>query len=177
MRRLLRTTSALAIIAAAVLGACAQATGAPPITSPAQLATAILTEPTVTPSAPPPTQIDVLKSKDPNTLVYEPFPGEPDTLDPAFDYETTGGGINENTYDTLIFYNRDNPNSFVSQLATEVPSQANGGISADGKTYTFKIRTGVKFHNGDPLTPADVAFTFQRGLLQGGVDSPQWLLF
>src|SRR5207248_2496223 len=35
----------------------------------------------------------------------------------------------------------------------------------------------VKFHNGDTMTPGDVAFTVQRGLLNGGPGSPQWLLF
>ena len=34
--------------------------------------------------------------------------------------------------------------------------------SSDGKTVTVKIRTGVKFHNGDPLTSADVKYTFDR---------------
>ncbi len=42
--------------------------------------------------------------------------------------------------------------------------------------YTFKIRQGVKFHEGGDLTPEDVAYSFQRGLLQGGTHSPQWLL-
>src|SRR5205085_5475559 len=82
-----------------------------------------------------------------------------------------------NTYDTLVFYNKGDPNSFVPQLASAVPSQANGGISADGKDYTFRLRSRIKFHSGDPLSPDDVAFTFQRGLLQGGSRSPQWLLF
>src|SRR5579859_5685786 len=125
-----------------------------------------------------PTAAPTLPSKpsaDPTTLTYDAN-GDPDTLDTAFDYETTGGGILQNLYDTLVFYNKDKADRFVPQLATSVPSQANGGISADGKTYTFQIRTGVKFHNGDSLTPADVAYTFQRGLLQGGVNSPQWLL-
>src|SRR5678815_3613834 len=35
-------------------------------------------------------------------------------------------------------------------------------VSSDGKTVTVKIRSGVKFHNGDPLTSADVKYTFDR---------------
>jgi peptide/nickel transport system substrate-binding protein len=35
-------------------------------------------------------------------------------------------------------------------------------LSPDGLTWTFKIRKGIKFHNGDPLTSADVVFTLQR---------------
>ena len=34
--------------------------------------------------------------------------------------------------------------------------------SADGKTYEFKLRPGLKFHNGDPLTTEDVKFSFER---------------
>jgi len=38
--------------------------------------------------------------------------------------------------------------------------------STDGKQVTVKLRTGVKFHNGDPLTSADVKYTFDRILDQ-----------
>jgi peptide/nickel transport system substrate-binding protein len=115
-----------------------------------------------------------LKSKDASTWTEATF-GDPETLDPAFDYETGGGGVLMQVYDTLIWYNKDNAAEFVPQLATEVPSLENGGISADGKTVTFKIRTGVKFQDGSDMTVDDVAYTFQRNLLQGGTASPQWL--
>jgi len=57
-------------------------------------------------------------------------------------------------YSVLIRINPDNPASttdFVCDLCTAMPTPTDGG-----KTYTFKIRQGVKFHNGTPLTAADV---------------------
>jgi peptide/nickel transport system substrate-binding protein len=177
------------VIAAMVLGACApttttviqtQVVTAPPVVQ-TQIVTVNGTPSTVVVTATPapvqPTTAATFASKDPTTFNYQQFASDPDTLDPAYDYETSGGGIVQNTYDTLIFYNKADPNSFVPQLATDVPSTSNGGISADGKDYVFKIRTGVKFHNGDGMTPDDVAFSIQRGLLQGGLSSPQWLIF
>jgi peptide/nickel transport system substrate-binding protein len=108
-------------------------------------------------------------SSDPTTY-FRPTFGEPETFDPALDYETAGGEIVSNVYETLVFYNREKAQEFIPQLATEWT------VSDDGKVYTFTIRQGVKFHEGGDLTPEDVAYTFQRGLLQGGYASPQWLL-
>lgn len=96
--------------------------------------------------------------------------GSPDTLDPALSYDTASGEVVQNVYETLIFYDGVDTQKFVPQLATEY------SVSEDGKVWTFKIREGVKFHNGNDLTPSDVAYTFQRGLLQGGYSSPQWML-
>jgi ABC-type transport system substrate-binding protein len=91
--------------------------------------------------------------------------GDIDTLDPALSYDTASGEIIQNVYETLVFYDGESTDKFVPQLATEVPTVENGGISADGMTYTFKIRPDVKFHNGDVMTPTDIAYSFQRGLL------------
>lgn len=116
-----------------------------------------------------------LQAADSTTYTLAVF-AEPVTLDPALAYEVAGAGILMNTHNSLIFYNKSAPDHFVPELALAVPSVENGGISADGLTYRFNIRSGVKFHNGADLTPEDVAYTFQRGLLQGGSSSPQWLL-
>src|SRR5438445_7746485 len=58
-------------------------------------------------------------------------------------------------YSVLVRVNPDNPSSttdFVCDLCTAMPQPTDGG-----KTYTFKIRDGVRFHDGTPLTAADVA--------------------
>jgi peptide/nickel transport system substrate-binding protein len=45
-------------------------------------------------------------------------------------------------------------------LAAELPSTENGGISADGLTYTIQIRDGYTWSDGEPMTAADIAFTY-----------------
>ncbi len=93
-----------------------------------------------------------------------------DTLDPALAYNSASSHIISQIYEPLITYNRERTDVFVPQLATSWE------ISADGADYTFHIRPGVTFHEGQSLTAEDVAYTFQRGILQGGYASPQWLL-
>jgi peptide/nickel transport system substrate-binding protein len=151
-----------------VFTACAPATQAPAAatSAPAQpAATSAPAEPAAT-EAP---AAGSFMSSD-NTTYFRPTFGEPETLDPALDYETSGGEITDNIYDTLVTYKGSQAAEFVPQLATDWT------VSDDGTVYTFTIRQNVKFHNGDVLTPDDVAYTFQRGLLQGGYASPQWLL-
>src|SRR5216684_5275695 len=63
-------------------------------------------------------------------------------------------------YSALIRINPENPSAttdFVCDLCTEMPVPTDGGT-----TYTFKIRQDVKFHDGSPLTAADVAASFNE---------------
>ena len=62
-------------------------------------------------------------------------------------------------YSLLVRVNPENPasNEFVCDLCTEMPKPTD-----DGKTYTFTIRDGVKFHDGSTLTAADVAASWNR---------------
>src|SRR6516164_1528064 len=63
-------------------------------------------------------------------------------------------------YSVLIRVNPDNPSSttdFACDLCTEMPQPTDHGL-----TYTFKIRKGVKFHDGSPLTAQDVAASWNK---------------
>jgi peptide/nickel transport system substrate-binding protein len=184
MRTKLFVLTSLVIMAAMLLGACAPQTvvvtkevpGATQVVTQMVQGTPQVVVVTATPEPTKAVSAGDFKSADPTTFSYVTGAGEPVTFDPALAYDTASGGIIHNVYETLVWYNKEQPAQFIPQLATELPSAENGGISADGKTYTFKIRQGVTFHNGDPLTPGDVAYSFIRGLLQSGGDSPQWLL-
>ena len=137
--------------------------------------TRIVTEEVVVTATPVPAAPVDFTSANPDTYTRLQF-GDVDTMDPALAYDTASAQLIENTMEGLIYYNYKDANSFVPALALEVPSVENGGISEDGLTYTFNIREGVTFHEGGTLEPHDVAYTFQRGLLQSDVNGPQWLL-
>ncbi len=179
MRKNLFVIASLLIVASMVLGACATPTPEKiieTVTVETVKTVEVVTEgqTVVVTATPEPVMAAEFKSADPATYITVTF-GDPDTLDPALDYETAGGGVIQNVYDTLIYFQQENPNAFVPVLALEVPSVENGGISADGLVYTFKVREGVKFHNGADLTASDIAYSIQRGVLLGGYNSPQWL--
>jgi peptide/nickel transport system substrate-binding protein len=53
------------------------------------------------------------------------------------------------------------PKGAIPNLAVEMPTVANRGISADGLTYTVKLRRDAKWHDGTPFTAKDVVFSYQ----------------
>ena len=83
---------------------------------------------------------------------------------PSFDAhrETTFATVQSAApfYSLLIKVNPQNPSSstdFICDLCTEMPMPTEGG-----KTWTFKIRDGVRFHDGSPLTAEDVAASWNE---------------
>jgi peptide/nickel transport system substrate-binding protein len=73
----------------------------------------------------------------------------------------TSGNIQTLSELTAAFFTRVDPHgNFVPELITEIPTQANHGISADGKTITWHLRRGVKWSDGVPFDSADVTYTY-----------------
>ncbi|MDG2404626.1 MAG: ABC transporter substrate-binding protein, partial [Paracoccaceae bacterium] len=66
-------------------------------------------------------------------------------------------------YDRLLDIGAGSP-ELVPSLAVEVPTLANGGISTDGRVYTFKLREGVTFHDGTAFTADDVKYSWDRAM-------------
>lgn len=111
---------------------------------------------------------------DRETFVYASY-GTVRTLDPCVAYDSVSGQRVMNLYQQLVFFDGSATDKYIPLLATEVPGMANGGISADGKTYTFTIRKGVKFHEGGDLTPEDVVYSFKRNMIADPDGGPMWM--
>jgi peptide/nickel transport system substrate-binding protein len=85
-------------------------------------------------------------------------------LDPGESYFTNDYGVDQATQRPLFSYKPDTANVLSADLATEVPTTANGGITDSGKTVTVHIRRGVHFSPpvNREVTSADVAYAVER---------------
>ena len=86
-------------------------------------------------------------------------PDEPDNLNPMYAHTDATDQI-----DALIFapvFRYDERGEFVPELATVVPTYANGGIAKDSKTIVLHFRRGVRWSDGAPLTARDLRFTWR----------------
>jgi len=83
--------------------------------------------------------------------------GLPINLDPHQVYDVPMQGVMLNAYDNLYRYENDPP-QIVPWLA------ASHTVSDDGLTWEFKLKPGVKFHDGSAMTADDVVYSFRRVL-------------
>lgn len=96
--------------------------------------------------------------------------GEMQSLDPVYPYDGVSQGLILNVYDTLIKFKGSSTEEFEASVA-ELPE-----VSADGLTYKFKIKKGIKFHNGYDLTPEDARYSLLRFMLTDRAGGPSSLL-
>lgn len=104
------------------------------------------------------------------TITYETI-GSYQYLDPATDYETSGGEIiSPNTYETLMYFNGTDSSSVIPWLASDM------NISADGMTYTFDLRQNITFADGTPFNASCVVFSLERAIIMTDPATPSWML-
>jgi oligopeptide transport system substrate-binding protein len=85
---------------------------------------------------------------------------EPDTIDPNQASWADDKSIISQCFEGLLSYNADG--SLKADVATVIPTVANGGISSDGLTITFKLKTNVTWSDGKPVTANDFVYSIKR---------------
>jgi peptide/nickel transport system substrate-binding protein len=84
---------------------------------------------------------------------------EPTVFNPLMAKIDVDDGVQFSLFDALL---RIDPEGvFQPNLAVEVPSQENGGISKDGLQWRIRLRDDVRWHDGEPFTAEDVKFTLE----------------
>jgi len=127
--------------------AATTAPAAAPTTAPAAAAGAATTAPGKPTTAPAAAASAAAPT---GTLRYASADFSSESADPIIAGAQWGSAL----YDLLLVF--DQTGNVVGNIAESY------SLSPDGLTWTFNIRKGVKFHNGDPMTAADVVFSLQR---------------
>src|SRR5471030_490056 len=83
----------------------------------------------------------------------------PTLLNPHFATGTKDQDGSRIFYEPLAGWNSDG--DLIPVLAAEIPSIENGGLAKDGLSVTWKLKQGVKWHDGKPFTADDCVFTWQ----------------
>lgn len=110
----------------------------------------------------------------PDTLVIGRI-SQPESLDPAWNFDTASNEVLKHMYMGLFEFEGSSVDSFVPAIAAEIPTVENGGISEDAKTYRIKIRDGLKFASGNPITAEDVEYSIERSMLIDRSGGPAFL--
>ena len=143
MNRKLYVLLAVLVFASMVLSACATATPAAPAAT----------------SAPAATQPPAATATSAPKIITIAYTQEPDNVVSEYSNMTYSAWLDQVVGASLLTW--DAKNNLVAQLAAEVPSAANGDVSADGLTVTFKLKPNLKWSDGQPITSKDVLFTWQ----------------
>ena len=84
---------------------------------------------------------------------------EPMSLNAALENGASSTELGLLLFNYLVKFN--NRGRLVGDIATVVPTLANGGISRDGRTITYHLRSGVRFADGTPLTARDCVYSIE----------------
>jgi len=95
----------------------------------------------------------------PGTLVFSGLAGEPDSLNPMLSDEADVLNLSHLYMSYLV--ENDVRGDTTGEIAREVPTLANGGISRDERTITYRLRRNLRWQDGAPLTSRDVVFSYR----------------
>src|SRR2546422_782208 len=98
------------------------------------------------------------------------------SFDPAKAYDYFSGEVINQIFDTLLVYEPKNA-TLMPGLATRIPTAANGDISADGLSYTFHLKSGVKFHDGSDFNSTVMKWSVERAIKLDLDSSAAFLLY
>jgi peptide/nickel transport system substrate-binding protein len=161
----------LVVLASMVLAACggaAPATEQPPvITEPPEATEPVATEPVA--SEAPATEPPAAEVSGTTTITYTQ---EPDNLNPL--YTTMFFALITRDFWLKGLWSFDENNQPVPELAAEIPSTENGGVSEDGKTLTIKLRDDITWSDGTPLTSEDFVFTYDMIMSDSNVTQTRY---
>ena len=87
---------------------------------------------------------------------------DPGSADPAENWNFGGAAYLPNVYEGLFRFVGSSSPKMEPWLAAEIPTVENNGISSDGLTYTIKLKTNAKFHDGSPVNADAVVYSLQR---------------
>ncbi|MGH7383019.1 MAG: ABC transporter substrate-binding protein [Candidatus Methylomirabilales bacterium] len=102
------------------------------------------------------------------TYHYTLGPSDPPSLDPIHITDTVSHAVASELYDGLVTFDRD--------LKVQPAIARRWVVSGDGRTYTFDLRSEVRFHNGRSVTAEDFRYSFERLLHPETQSERTWIL-
>jgi len=170
-KRILCDCFVLVLLVSLVLSACGQAptvttvaTEAPPV-APPPAETAAPPEPTQEPTAVPPTTEPPQEPAKDKVVTMTFTGGDPESLNPIYAYSWTAECIFD--LNLMSLWNIDADGKYVMDLAEELPTVENGGLSQDGLVITYKLRKDAVWSDDTPVTADDAVFTYEMIMNDG----------
>jgi oligopeptide transport system substrate-binding protein len=90
----------------------------------------------------------------PQEITVNALQGEPDTIDPSHSSFATEAAVIRQVFEPLLAFDKD--------LKPAPAAASSFDTSPDGKTYTFHLRQGAKYSDGQPVSAKDFVYSFQR---------------